>query len=428
MPTFNPTPDQRAALRLLSSGARNILLFGGSRSGKTFVLVYAIIARAFKSPTSRHIILRHRFNAVKQSIGMDTLPKVMRLCFPNSRYQLNRTDWLFKLDNGAEIWLGGLDDKERVDQILGKEYATIYFNEASEISYHAVATAMSRLAQRCFQHCPGRPGSLLINKAFFDCNPPGRSHWSHQLFIEKIDPVSRNPLPVPSLYASMVMNPGGNAANLPEEYLSVTLANLPEHQRRRFLEGRWLDDAEGALWQHAVINRHRIVNPPELQRVVIGVDPAVSSGSDSDLTGIVAAGIDGKGHCHVLEDASIAKASPLQWARRVVALYHKHHADRVIGEVNNGGELVEANLRAVCPSMSYKAVRASRGKFTRAEPVAALYEQGKVHHVGSLPELEDQLCAYNPATSSFSPDRMDALVWAITELTGHAPGTRLISA
>jgi phage terminase large subunit len=156
-PSFVKTADQLKAIKLLKSRASNVLLFGGSRSGKTFVLVYAIICRAMQAPGSRHVILRYRFNAVKQSVGYDTLPKVMKLAFPGLRYELNRSDWFIRLPNESEIWLGGLDDHQRVDKILGKEFATVYFNECSEISYYAVTTAMSRLAQR----------TAVPNKAFF---------------------------------------------------------------------------------------------------------------------------------------------------------------------------------------------------------------------------------------------------------------------
>ena len=129
---FIPTPDQKQALSLLGGAARQTLLFGGSRSGKTFILIYAVLVRALREPGSRHIILRFRANAVRQSVRLDTFPKVLRLAFPGVRFEENRADGFVRFSNGSEIWFGGLDTEERVDKILGREFATIYFNECSE--------------------------------------------------------------------------------------------------------------------------------------------------------------------------------------------------------------------------------------------------------------------------------------------------------
>ena len=152
-----------------------------------------------------------------------------------------------------------------------------------------------------------------------------------------------------------------------------------------------------------------------LTRIVVAIDPAVTSSAASDETGIVVAGIDANQHGYVLEDLS-GRYSPDQWARRAVTAYREWGADRIVAEVNNGGDLVSTVIRTVDPNVSYKAVHASRGKITRAEPIAALYEQGKVHHVGMFAELEDQMCDWSPSSGQASPDRMDALVWALTEL------------
>lgn len=186
---------------------------------------------------------------------------------------------------------------------------------------------------------------------------------------------------------------------------------------RQELYAEVLDDNPGALWNYAQIDSLRVRTAPALRRIVVAVDPAVSSNEDSDETGIVVAGLGEDGHGYVLEDLSLI-ASPAQWAKVVIKAYADRKADRVVAEVNQGGDLVEANLRTVDPNVSFLAVRASKGKHTRAEPIAALYEQERVHHVGGLPKLEDQLCGWNPATSD-SPDRLDALVWALTELLLH---------
>ena len=180
-----------------------------------------------------------------------------------------------------------------------------------------------------------------------------------------------------------------------------------------------LDDVPGALWTRAMLDTTRPTgpNPTELRRVVIAIDPAVTSGEDSDETGIIAAGIDAGGHYHVLADRT-CRLTPDGWARRALIAFDEFHADRIVAEVNNGGDLVEHTIRTVRRNVSYRKIHASRGKRVRAEPIAALYEQARVTHHGDLRELEEQMLSFVPDGSEGSPDRVDALVWALTELAG----------
>lgn len=209
-----------------------------------------------------------------------------------------------------------------------------------------------------------------------------------------------------------------NAANLAPAALQQ-LKEKYEGTRlgRQELYAEVLDDITGALWSYSMIEKNRVRqdDQPEFTRIVVALDPAVTNTEDSDETGIVVAGKGHDGQFYVLEDATL-KASPDQWMQRAIDLFHKWKADRIIAEVNNGGDLVERVLRTKDRTVPYSAVRASRGKMVRAEPIAALYEQDKVHHVGEFKELEDQLMSYTP-TSKKSPDRLDALVWALTELS-----------
>lgn len=409
--SFKYNPLQIEALKLLSGSAKHVMLYGGSRSGKTFAILCAIIVRAMKAPGSRHAIIRHRYKTARRAIGMDTLPKVFKLRFPTIKYAVNKSDGYFMLGNGSEIWLIGLDDAERADKVLGLEFATMYFNECSELDYGSVETARGRNAQRCPE---------IRNKFIYDCNPPGKSHWSYRQFIQKFNPVDRTPLANPENFAHMCINPYDNLNNIAPEHLAE-LESMSKRKRARFLEGKFLDDMEGALWTSSMIDPFRVVNFPELVRIVVGVDPAVTSGEQSDSTGIIAAGLGVDGDYYVLEDRT-CQESPLTWGHEVIDLYNKFDADRVIGETNNGGDLIEALLRSIDPDVSYRSVSASRGKITRAEPVAALYEKGRVHHVGAFNELEDELTSYAPLTATKSPDRMDALVWAITELSKGGSG------
>ena len=204
------TPKQREANRLLASPARNVMLRGGSRSGKTFLLVRAIIQRAINAPGSRHAIFRFRFNHAKTSIWADTMPKVLKLCFPTLRARFDKTDFYLELPNGSQIWIGGLDDKERVEKILGAEYVTLYFNESSQIPWGSVEMAMSRLSQKCeldpeIAKATGRKYPPL--KAYFDCNPPSKLHWSYALFRAKLKPGTKEALPNPDDYVEMKVNP-----------------------------------------------------------------------------------------------------------------------------------------------------------------------------------------------------------------------------
>ena len=187
---------------------------------------------------------------------------------------------------------------------------------------------------------------------------------------------------------------------------------------RQELDGELIDDVPGALWTRDRIDAARCRTVPPTARVVIGVDPSASIGGDACGIVAVALGEDGLGY--VVEDASIAGASPEQWARAVADCAHRHAADRVVAETNNGGNMVEATLRAVRKLLPLTQVKASRGKSARAEPVAALYSSGQVRHVGLFPEMEDEMCGLllggGYVGPGSSPDRADALVWALTEL------------
>jgi phage terminase large subunit-like protein len=209
-----------------------------------------------------------------------------------------------------------------------------------------------------------------------------------------------------------------NVAHLSEKMLTEARAKLGTRLGRQELEGELLEDLDGALWRPQLIEELRVFHAPELVRVVVGVDPAATSNDTSDETGIVVAGLGRDGHGYVLADRS-GRYTPDRWGKEVVAAYMRHHGDRVVPEVNNGGEMVTHVIRTVDPTVPVKPVHASRGKVIRAEPVAALYEQGRVHHVGQLPELEDQITSWTPGDRS--PDRMDALVWALTELMLNKP-------
>ena len=205
MVLFRPTAIQKKALALLKSGAKHILLFGGSRSGKTTVLVMAIIFRALFYAGSRHLICRYRAKDARSSVLRETLIPWLNNTIGNTGYSYLAHESVITLFNGSEIWIGGLGDREQADKILGHEYNTIYFNEISQLSYAAVTTAYSRLAMRV-------PGCR--NLFFYDCNPGSPLHWAYKVFVLKRAFLTGAPLEKAELYQSMLLNPQDNCDNL----------------------------------------------------------------------------------------------------------------------------------------------------------------------------------------------------------------------
>jgi phage terminase large subunit-like protein len=200
---------------------------------------------------------------------------------------------------------------------------------------------------------------------------------------------------------------------------------------RQELEGEVLDDMPGALWNRDMIDGSRKPSAPDFERIIVAVDPAATSGEEADETGIVAVGLatdaDGNRRGYVLADVSL-RGTPDEWAGAAVALYHRLDADRIVAEKNNGGEMVEAVIRAKDRNVPITLVTATRGKVVRAEPIAALYEQGRIHHVGRFDKLEDQMCLFTrdvDRTPGNSPDRVDALVWGLTSIFEKITGRRI---
>lgn len=414
---FELTPRQEAANRILAGDATHVMLFGGSRSGKTFLACRAIVIRALKAPKSRHVVLRFRFNAVKQAVAFDTFPKVMELCYPEVKYELNKTDWFFRLANGSEIWLGGLDDKERTEKILGNEYATIFLNECSQIPWNSRNLAVTRLAQKCRTV----DKKTLRLRMIYDENPPDKGHWTYRLFVQRVDPETKQRVANEADYAYAQINPVDNVANLPTNYLD-TLKGLSARLQRRFLHGEFRDANPSALFSEESFDKWRVLDTalPDLQRIVIAVDPSGSGDEDNaenDAIGIVVAGLGADGIAYVLEDLTL-KAGPRAWARVATTAFDRHQADVIVAEVNFGGAMVREVLRAARPQTPFKAVTASRGKVVRAEPFSALFDDGRVRMVGHLRELEDELCGMTTTgyVGDSSPNRADAMVWALTEL------------
>lgn len=411
---FQLTEKQCEVRRVFATSARYLLVYGGSRSGKTFFVVYAIITRMLKAPGSRHVVFRQDGVDAKQSIGNETVPAVVALAYPGLVLKWRDKDGYYEAPNGSQLWLAGLKDKARLDKVLGKEFVTIYLNEASQISLEALGVVLTRLAQTVKQ----TDGRILAQKLYVDLNPTVAAHWTYQMWVLGVRPEDGSPIPDHATeYNHITVNPSDNIQNLDPAYVK-SLQDLPERMRRRFFDGQYTADDDNALWRRSYIKRE---DAPQMKRVVVSVDPATTNTPGSDETGIVVMGLGIDDRGYVLSDDS-GRYRPEEWARRAVSLFDTFDADCIVAEVNQGGDMVEAMIRQASPGrvIPYQAVTATRAKQVRAEPIAALYEKGKVRHSDSFPILEDQMCSFtinfDRKTQGYSPDRVDALVWAATAL------------
>jgi hypothetical protein len=368
------------------SAAPELLYSGAFGAGKSRILCEKAYHLGRRYPGAPIGI----FRKVRASLAATTARTFFRDVVPDGAIvRKNVTEGWYELANGSRFWLLGLD-ADPVTGVPSKvgslDLAFAFVDEAVEITEGDWMMLGGRL------RFPDVPYTQLAGAT----NPADPKHWLIRRFREE----GKGEL----LQAATTDN-----RFLPANYLE-RIAGYSGIYRERYVKGEWIS-ISGGLFDPAWVHLDRRV--PPLQRIVVAVDPAVTAAKDSDETGIVVAGIDHTGHAWVLADLS-GRMTPDVWAERVISAYREFKADRVIGEVNNGGDLVGRNLRVVDPMVSYHSVVASRGKITRAEPIANLYGIGKVSHGADFPELVSQMIGYDGRGSS--PDRMDALVWALTEL------------
>ncbi|WP_420562618.1 DNA-packaging protein [Thalassobaculum sp.] len=372
-----PPGDWRVWLILAGRG------FGKTRTGAEWVRALAEGQRAGR------IALVGETASDARDVMVEGESGLLACCPPWARPHYEPSKRRLTWPNGAMASCFSADDP---DQLRGPQFDTAWADEIAKWRYEAAWDNLM-LGLR-----------LGLDPRCVATTTPKPRAWLSRLMADPRTAVTR----------------GGtreNAANLAPAFLQQILARYDGTRLgRQEIEGEYLVDTPGALWTRALLAASRHDGAvPELARIVVAVDPAVTSGSESDETGIVVAGRDGSGGFWVLEDLT-ARLSPDLWARRAVEAYGRHRADAVVCEVNQGGDLVAATLRTVDPALPVRSVRATRGKRLRAEPVAALYEQGKVRHAGAFPELEDQMTGFTGAAGEASPDRLDALVWALTDL------------
>ena len=393
---FDLTEKQKRGIQVIGSDASHILLFGGSRSGKTFLQVRTVIMRAAKVKHDA-LMARFRLSHMKATLLAQTWPAVMSACFPELSVHHNKSEQMFEFPKngdgpsgfGSRVFYAGLDDKERTEKILGGEFATTFLDECSQIPWLSRNMVVTRLAQKV---------EGLRNKALYAENPPLVTHWSHKLFIRKIDPDSGRRLDNPGMYGSLLMNPEDNLQNLSADYMAE-LDALPMRLRKRFRDGQFGDAGEAALFSLELLEQQTWDDDelPDLVKIVVAVDPS-GARSAEDLTadeiGIVVVGLIGSGphagHCIALEDLTM-RGSPAQWGKVVVNAYRRWEANAVVAESNFGGAMVKHVVMtsgldgddAHLP-VHYREVRASHGKAVRAEPVSTALAQGRVW---LLPEI-----------------------------------------
>lgn len=398
--------QQRAMKLLINDLITKLLFYSGSRAGKTFLFIRAIILRACKAPNTHHLLLRQTYTEANFSLINQTIPAVFSICFPELKYELNKSEHIYRLPNGSELLVSGIDTGLQVEKVLGTEYSTIYFGEISQMIYENVLLILTRLAEK----------SSLINKSYYDCNPPTKKHWGYKLFIEGIDPVTREILKNKDEYGYLKMFPDDNKVNLADNYIENTLSNLPPKLRKRFLDGDFADEVEGALWNDLLINKYRVTSLPSIARKVVAVDPSITANSNSDECGIIVCGKGFDGHYYVIEDYS-GIYTPAGWGKVAVDAYKLHGCDSIICEVNQGGDLVRNNILNIDRHIRVIGVHANKGKLLRAEPIQGLYENGLVHHLNVLDKLEYEMETYDGKPSSISPNRLDAMVYGLTLLS-----------
>ncbi|MFT4275921.1 MAG: terminase family protein [Rhodopseudomonas sp.] len=310
-----------------------------------------------------------------------------------------RLEW----PNGAVGQVFSADDP---DSLRGPQFEAAWCDELAKWRYAEASFDMLQFGLRLGQ----RPRQLITTT-------PRPLPLIKRLLVDPRTRVTRAPT-------------RANAEHLSPAFLDNVVARYAGTRLgRQELDGDLIEDRPDALWSRALIERSRVAEAPPLQRIVVAIDPPASSKPGADSCGIVAVGRSDGGVYFVLEDASAQGLTPAAWAAKAVGLYHRLEADAIVAEINMGGEMVRAVIRETDSVVPIREVRASRGKYVRAEPVAALYEQAKVKHVGSFPLLEDEMCDFGPGglSSNRSPDRLDALVWAVTALIkgANAGGPRV---
>lgn len=391
--------------------ARYYIVTGGRGSGKSFAISVAATRESYTS-NYNILYLRQTLVSANKSIIPEYWEKV-EMFGMKDRLERHTYD-IGNCSTGYNLWFKGIQTNKGSNEAQLKSLKRVgltILDEAQELVDEAVFDRID-LSMR---------EKGIRSRFILSLNPTDTSHWIYQRFFKSRGVADDfNGIVGDTCYIHTTYE--DNRRNLDSEFLRLAeemRERQPEKYRNIFL-GFWAGDVEGALWTREMIDAHRISRAPEeLSRIVVAIDPAITSTDESDETGIVVAGckrVAGKTHFYILSDRSM-RASPVTWATAAANAYNEYKADRIVAEVNQGGDMVRTILGQVAGRLPFKAVHASRGKLVRAEPIAALYEQGLVHHCGTFGTLESEMRTYVGRETQRSPDRMDALVWALTALS-----------
>ncbi|MGL4295563.1 MAG: DNA-packaging protein [Aestuariivirga sp.] len=376
---------------------RSWLILGGRGAGKTragaeWVRAQALgLWQAKGLPVSERIALIAPTLGEARSVMIEGKSGLLGIHMEDERPDYEPSKRLLTWPNGSVAQVFSADEP---DSLRGPQFDLAWCDELAKWRHAEEAWSMLAFALRL-----GRNPRVLVTTT------PRPIPLLKRLMADRLTVISRT-------------RTLDNRAHLAPRFIADVMERYAGTRLgRQELDGELIEDDPEALFRRELIEHRRVREVPELRRVVVAVDPPASHSKRANACGIVCAGLGDDGRVYVLDDASLRGARPSQWAAAAVALYHGRKADRVVAEINQGGAMVEAVLREVDETVAFRAVHARRGKRTRAEPVAALYEQGRVSHVGAFPELEDELCTR--IGEAGSPDRLDALVWAVSELVLH---------
>jgi PBSX family phage terminase large subunit len=376
---------------------RYFLVTGGRGSSKSFSISLFLLNLTYESG---HVILFTRWTMVSAFISIipEFIEKI-ELLNKEEDFEITQNEIVNKL-TGSKILFKGIRTSQGTATASLKSISgvtTFLLDEAEELVDETIFDRID-LSIRS----KDKP-----NRVILVMNPSYKSHWIYKRWVV-------NPKQDCTYIHTTYLH---NRQNLSKSFLDAAERTKSEnlHRYNHLFLGEWLDDAEGMLWNREIINRSRIQTAPELVRKIVAIDPAITANIGSDETGIVVLGKDERGRIYVLEDLS-GKYSPNEWSSLASSAVIRHGADCIVAEKNQGGEMVEAVIRQNDNRTRVKLVTATKGKYVRAEPAYSLYEQSKVFHVGNFPILESQMITFDPDKGK-SPDRVDALVWGITELS-----------
>jgi PBSX family phage terminase large subunit len=375
---------------------RYFLVSGGRGSGKSYSVTYSLLRLTYREG---HIILFTRWTLVSAHISIipEFIEKIESYGLVDD-FEITQTEITNK-KTGSKILFRGIKTSQGT--------ATANLKSISGVTTWVLDEAEELVDEDIFDRIDLSIRAVdLPNKVILVMNPSFKSHWIYKRFVAK---KREDTTYVHTTFIE-------NRKNLSQSFIDQAKRTRSEnlHRYEHLFLGKWLDDADGLLWDRNIIERCRITVSPEFQRIVIGIDPAGTANADSDETGIIVCGIDKNKNGYVLEDLS-GKYTPNQWAKLSIQAFKNWNADCIVAEKNMGHDLVEAVLRSEKFEGRVKLVTATKGKYVRAEPVYSFYEQGKIYHIGQFPILESQMITFDPEKGK-SPDRVDALVWGFTEL------------